>query len=91
MCASWIYAAAYRLGIRIPEDLSVIGFDDIGMSRYMIPPLTTIRQDIRRKAKIASELLMKNIQNPDSPMENIVMSVELVERESVGRLGTGYF
>ena len=91
VCASWIYAAAYRLGIRIPEDLSVIGFDDIGMSRYMIPPLTTIRQDIRRKAKIASELLMKNIQNPDGPMENIVMSVELVERESVGRLGTGYF
>lgn len=86
VCASWIYAAAYQLGIRIPEDLSVVGFDDIRMSRYMIPPLTTIRQDIRQKAVIACELLMKNIRNPGTPAENIVLSVGLAERESVKKL-----
>lgn len=83
VCASWIYAAAHELGVRIPEELSVVGFDDIGMSRYMIPPLTTIRQDIRKKAEITCGLLMKRIKNPGNPAENIVMGVELVERGSV--------
>lgn len=82
-CAGWIYAAAYKLGLRIPEDISVIGFDDARISRYMVPPLTTIRQDVRRKAAITCELLMKNIKDPESPTENIVMGVELKERGSV--------
>ena len=85
-CASLIYAAAYEMGLRIPEDLSVIGFDDLRMSRYMTPPLTTVRQDVRRKAGMAWELLKKNIKTPDAPAENVVLRVALTERGSVRNL-----
>ena len=67
----------------MPEDLSVIGFDDNSMSSRVIPPLTTIRQDICQKARITCEILMKKIQDPKSPAENIILDVELAERESV--------
>ena len=85
-CASLIYAAAYEMGLRIPEDLSVIWFDDLRMSRYMTPPLTTVRQDVRRKAGMAWELLKKNIKTPDAPAENVVLRVALTERGSVRNL-----
>ncbi len=82
-CAYQIYSAAYRMGIRIPGDLSVIGFDDLNMSRLVTPGLTTVRQDIKKKAAVTCDLLMKNIKDPGAPAENIVLNVELVERESV--------
>ena len=85
-CASRVYAAAFEMGLRIPTDLSVIGFDDLRMSRYMTPPLTTVRQDIRRKAEMAWELLKKNIKTPDAPAENVVLRVTLTERGSVRSL-----
>ncbi len=85
-CASLVYAAAYEVGLRIPEDLSVIGFDDVRMSRYMTPPLTTVRQDVRKKAGVAWELLKKNMKNPEAPAENVVLRVELTERRSVRNL-----
>ena len=85
-CAYQIYSEAYRKGLRIPEDLSVIGFDDLSMSRLVTPPLTTVRQDIKKKALVTCDLLMKNINAPDSPSENIVLNVELSERKSVRRL-----
>ncbi|OUN26683.1 hypothetical protein B5G33_15315 [Blautia sp. An81] len=82
-CAFEIYGAAYRLGYRIPEDFSVIGFDDNSMSRRAIPPLTTIRQDICQKAQLACQMLMKKIEDAKSPAENIILDVDLIERESV--------
>lgn len=85
-CAYQIYSEAYRKGLRIPEDLSVIGFDDLSMSRLVTPPLTTVRQDIKKKALVTCDLLMKNINAADSPSENIVLNVELSERKSVRRL-----
>lgn len=85
-CAYQIYSAAYRKGIRIPADLSVVGFDDLNMSSMVLPPLTTIRQNIKKKASVACELLMKHITNRDCPAENIILSVELAERGSVKNL-----
>lgn len=85
-CAFDVYAAAYRLGYRVPEDLSIIGFDDNSMSSKVIPPLTTIRQDICRKARITCDILMKKIQDPKSPAENIILDVDLIERGSVRNL-----
>ena len=82
-CAFEIYGTAYRLGYRIPEDFSVIGFDDNSMSRRAIPPLTTIRQDICQKAQLACQMLMKKIEDAKSPAENIILDVDLIERESV--------
>lgn len=82
-CAFDIYGAAYNLGYHIPQDFSVIGFDDSSMSRRVVPPLTTIRQDIWEKARIACQMLMKKIENPKSPAENIILDVEMTERASV--------
>ena len=85
-CAYQIYSEAYRKGLSIPKDLSVIGFDDLSMSELVTPPLTTVRQDIKKKALVTCELLMKNIREPDSPAENIVLNVELSRRKSVRKL-----
>lgn len=71
------------LGLRVPEDCSVIGFDDLFFAGYTSPGLTTIRQDIRRKARIAVDLLFRHISDPASPAESITLDVELVERNSV--------
>ena len=84
-CAYRIYSEAYRMGIRVPDDLSVIGFDDLNMSAMITPPLTTVRQDIKKKAAVTCDLLMKHIRETDPPAENIIMNVELVERGSVRR------
>ena len=84
-CAYRIYSEAYRMGIRVPDDLAVIGFDDLNMSAMITPPLTTIRQDIKKKAAVTCDLLMKHIRETDPPAENIIMNVELVERGSVRR------
>ncbi len=86
-CAVEILGAAYRLEYKIPEELSVIGFDDLPISSQTVPPLTTIRQDIVRKAEITCQLLMKHIQDLESPMENVVLDVELKERGSVSERG----
>lgn len=86
-CAFQVYSEAYRVGIGIPDDLSVIGFDDLNMSSMITPPLTTVRQDIKKKASAACGLLMKNIKEPETPAENIVLNVELMERGSVKNLG----
>ena len=84
-CAYRIYSEAYRMGIRVPDDLSVIGFADLNMSAMITPPLSTIRQDIKKKAAVTCDLLMKHIRETDPPAENIIMNVELVERGSVRR------
>ena len=85
-CAYQIYSAAYHAGIAVPDELSVIGFDDLDMSALLTPPLTTIRQDIKKKAEIACGLLMKKIKEPETPAENIVLNVELAVRGSVKNL-----
>ncbi len=82
-CALDLYYSASCLGLRVPEDLSIIGFDDLPHSSRSLPPLTTVRQDILRKAEVACELLMKHIREPESPAENIVLDVSLVVRGSV--------
>jgi DNA-binding LacI/PurR family transcriptional regulator len=74
------------LGRRVPEDCSLIGFDDLFFAAYTTPKLTTISQDIRKKAQIAIDMLFRHIRTPKSPAESIVLDVQLVERESVRTL-----
>ena len=54
--------AARRLGLRIPEDLGIVGFDDIPEAAYFYPPLTTLRQDTRKLGAMAVERINKLIQ-----------------------------
>ena len=68
-------------GKRIPEDVSVIGYDGIEAGDYFIPKLTTIRQPVEQMAEVTIELLFRMIEEGCSP-ENIIMPAELVIKES---------
>ena len=77
-----VISAAKAHGVRVPEDLSVVGFDDIRFSQYVQPRLTTIRSPLDRLAHLGVELLFERLQNPQAPARTEVLPVELVIRES---------
>jgi LacI family repressor for deo operon, udp, cdd, tsx, nupC, and nupG len=62
-------AACRDLGIRVPDDLSIVGFDDLASSRYLTPPLTTIRQPMREIGERAVNLLLAIIERADVPLQ----------------------
>ncbi|MFA5570712.1 MAG: LacI family DNA-binding transcriptional regulator [Sphaerochaetaceae bacterium] len=73
-------------GLNVPEDVSVIGVDNIEFSEYTDPSLTTIEQPIKEMGKLAVELLHKRIIGKEEPtMRNIVIPYTLIERESTKR------
>lgn len=72
-----------QAGIRIPEDISVIGYDNIDLTPYFSPPLTTIHQPKRRAGKTALEILLARIKDKDHEPRTFEMQPELVERASV--------
>ncbi|WP_105565757.1 LacI family DNA-binding transcriptional regulator [Microbacterium halophytorum] len=79
------YAAARDRGLRIPEDVLVVGFDDVRGARWVQPPLTTIRQPIREMASAAVRILARAASGEDTTDEAVVMPTELVERGSTRR------
>lgn len=70
-------------GLRVPEDLSVVGFDDIPESRHFLPPLTTIRQDFHALGTLSVTLLIAALRGKTLPSE--LLAAELVVRESTAR------
>ncbi|MFI7699615.1 LacI family DNA-binding transcriptional regulator [Nonomuraea sp. NPDC049480] len=77
-----VYHAARRLGLRIPDDLSVVGFDDLPSMRWAIPPLTTIRQPLTKMAAAAASMLLKLAHGEPLPQRRVELATELVVRES---------
>ncbi len=74
-------------GLRIPEDVSVVGFDDIQNAAYQNPSLTTVRQPLREMGRAAAEILLHHIRRPGSePHTQHVVEPELVVRESTCRV-----
>lgn len=80
-----VIEAAHAAGLRIPDDLAVVGFDDVEASHLLRPSLTTVRQPVRAKGKRAAEMFVGMLK-AEAPIEaqHIVMPVELVVRESSG-------
>ena len=75
-------------GLRCPQDISVVGFDDITSAAYHTPSLTTIRQPLKRMGEMAAQLLLKRIQNPKEAYPDTVMfEPELMVRESTAHVG----
>ena len=74
--------AAHSRGIRIPDELSVIGFDNVETSKMTLPPLTTIAQPSRQLGQQACSILLERIQNPRLPHRQILLSTEMVIRGS---------
>lgn len=84
--AHYAYKAVYDLGLKIPDDISIIGFDDIDLSRMSTPQLTTIRAYKEELGSIAVRNLINIIENGKLAPNTTVVSVKLVERESVKRI-----
>lgn len=77
-----VMEAARERGKKIPDDMSIIGFDDIPQAAQVHPPLTTVRQPLEEMGRRAAQMLLEIIQHPEQPAEKIELPTELVMRES---------
>lgn len=84
LMACGVYRAAHELGIQIPGQLSIIGFDDIPLVTALIPKLTTIRQGTYEMGRKAIELLINELENKSS--EGVVFEPTLIVRESTKKI-----
>ncbi|MED5121725.1 LacI family DNA-binding transcriptional regulator [Priestia megaterium] len=77
-----IIKALSEQGKEIPKDYSIVGYDDIVLSNYSLPSLTTIRQDVFNKGVICAETLINTIETKTLELKNITLPIELVVRSS---------
>ena len=77
--------AIHDYGLRIPDDISVVGYDDVEVAAFVVPPLTTIAVPKYEMGKRAAELMLNLLSGEEAPEpKTIVLSVELIVRESSG-------
>lgn len=84
--AAGCYKAASELGIRIPEDMSIVGFNDIPSAQYMVPPLTTVRLNTEFMGDRAVSILTERLLTERSICVKTIIPAELIMRESTGRI-----
>jgi LacI family transcriptional regulator len=84
-----VIRAITERGLRVPEDISVMGFDDLPEAGYMYPPLTTIRQPIREMGRVATRLLVEAITTPNLSPRQVVLPTELIVRSSTAPAPVG--
>lgn len=71
-------------GLRVPQDISLLGYDDITMAKYLVPRLTTVSKDVISLGRTAVNLLLTRIQEPDRPRQTEQRPAQLIIRESTG-------
>lgn len=76
--------ALREAGRRVPDDVAVVGFDDIPAAAHTEPPLTTVRQPIQRLGAVAVDLLIDLVQKPEAGPKRVQLPTELVIRRSCG-------
>lgn len=86
MTAIGVMKQAYELVLKVPQDLSVVGFDDIHLAQFMIPPLTTVQMSQSQLAKLAFDALMSELrrENPAPCGTEFVLTTNLILRKSTG-------
>lgn len=82
-----VYEAARQRGMSIPHDLSVVGFDDLPLARWLPPPLTTVRQPLAEMGVMAAEMLTRLIEGHALPSRRVELATELVVRDSTAPPG----
>lgn len=80
--AAGVYQALYKRNIRIPDAMSVIGFDDVSYTAQMSPPLTTIRQPLVEMGRVAANMLLRLIAGQPLDSNHVELSTSLIIRES---------
>lgn len=79
--------ALFEAGYRVPDDISIIGFDDVSIGAFSNPPLTTIHVHKREMGQLAVKMLMEAVRDPQPYTRKTQVSTSFVERESVRSLG----
>lgn len=76
--------AARECGLRIPDDISIIGFDDIPQASFVYPKLTTVRQPLEQMGQVAVKMLLEQIEDQSRPPQRVALATQLVIRDSCG-------
>ncbi len=84
------YEALRRRGLRVPDDISIIGFDDLPESRWTSPPLTTIRQPLTEMGILAARTVLRLARGEDIETPRVELATELVIRDSTAPPGTRF-
>lgn len=82
LIAAKLYRVCKKLGRRIPEDVGIVGFDDLSVATSLSPPLTTVQYRIASMADMTVKLLLDSIQSPNTPYDNYYVEPNLVIRKS---------
>ncbi|MGH3259317.1 MAG: LacI family DNA-binding transcriptional regulator [Streptosporangiaceae bacterium] len=82
LIAIGVIEAAGELGVRVPEDVAVTGYDDIDLARVCRPTLTTVRQPIPELTRQAIDLLLARLEEPDRPATQALLQTKLIVRAS---------
>jgi GntR family transcriptional regulator, arabinose operon transcriptional repressor len=86
LIASYLMRAAFELDIRVPGDISIIGFDDMDIAKHLQVPLTTVSQDFYSIGKVAGQIVCKSIQSGTITYTQKRLGVELVIRDSCRKI-----
>ncbi|WP_286170284.1 substrate-binding domain-containing protein [Halocella sp. SP3-1] len=78
--------AIEEAGFKVPDDFSLIGFDDIEASRYVRPALTTVAQNKEKMGSSIASLLINMIESPNAGNSPIILPVNLIERDSCKKI-----
>ena len=84
--AAGAMAAAHDRGLRLPEELSIVGFDDAPISRYVYPKLSTVHYPIRDMSRMAARWVLKNVYQQGELAPQRVFEPNFVARDSVSRI-----
>ncbi|MFJ6198047.1 LacI family DNA-binding transcriptional regulator [Micromonospora sp. NPDC092111] len=80
------YEALYERGARVPDDISIVGFDDLESARWAAPPLTTVRQPLAEMAGMATRMLLSLVSGEELDSHRIELATPLIVRQSTRRL-----
>ena len=81
--------ALREVGLRVPNDVALVGYDDLSIASAVEPALTTVRQPIERLGSMAADLLLNLLENPpdaQSPAHRLTLPTKLIVRDSCGAL-----
>jgi len=86
LLAAGIMSGLQQAGRMVPDDISIVGFDDINWARMTMPMLTTVHQDAVQKGRMAAECMIQLLEGGRPEAQNQILPVQLIERNSVKKI-----